>query len=111
MGGASAIKIRVSKNEVKQPPPTKQYGSKVATSELQLHEVQDLADHVDALREATAGHPLRIRVTVEVGENSQVDQAVLDKVNSVLAESGINRGVIDRTRQQHGTNRKPQIQH
>jgi len=86
MGGASAIKIRVSKNEVKQPPPTKQYGSKVATSELQLHEVQDLADHVDALREATAGHPLRIRVTVEVGENSQVDQAVLDKVNSVLAE-------------------------
>ena len=51
-----------------------------------MHEVQDLADHVDALREATAGHPLRIRVTVEVGENGQVDQAVVDKVNVVLAE-------------------------
>lgn len=86
MGGASAIKIRVSKNEVKQPPPSKHYGAKVATAELQLHEVQDLADHVDALREATAGHPLRIRVTVEVGEDGQVDQAVVDKVNTLLAE-------------------------
>lgn len=33
-----------------------------------MHEVQDFADHVDALREATAGYPLRIRVTVEVGQ-------------------------------------------
>jgi hypothetical protein len=86
MGGASAIKIRVSKNDVKESQPPKHYGSKVATAELQLHEVQDLADHVDALREATAGHPLRIRVTVEVGENGQIDQAVVDKVNTVLSE-------------------------
>lgn len=86
MGGASAVKIRVSKNEVKESQPPKHYGSKVATAELQLHEVQDLADHVDALREATAGHPLRIRVTVEVGENGQIDQAVVDKVNAVLSE-------------------------
>ena len=86
MGGASSVKIRVSKNEVKESQPPKHYGSKVATAELQLHEVQDLADHVDALREATAGHPLRIRVTVEVGENGQIDQAVVDKVNTVLSE-------------------------
>jgi hypothetical protein len=90
MGGASAIKIRVSKNEARQPPPPRHYGSKVATAELQLHEVQDLADHLDALREATAGHPLRIRVTVEVGENDPVDQTVLDKVNAVLA--GVRAG-------------------
>ena len=71
---------------MKESQPPKHYGSKVATAELQLHEVQDLADHVDALREATAGHPLRIRVVVEVGENGQIDQAVVDKVNTVLSE-------------------------
>ena len=86
MGGASGVKIRVSKNEFRQPPPPQHYGSTIATAELQLHEVQDLADHVDALREATAGHPLRFRVTVEVGENAQVDQAVVDKVNAVLSK-------------------------
>lgn len=90
LGGASAIKIRASKNEAKEPPPPKHYGSKIATAELQLHEVQDLADHVDALRDATAGQPLRIRVTVEVGENGQVDQSVVDKVNAVL--SGVKAG-------------------
>jgi hypothetical protein len=86
LGGASAVKIRVSKKDVKEPPLPRHYGSKIATAELQLHEVQDLADRVDALREATAGYPLRIRVTVEVGEDGKVDQAVVDKVNSVLSE-------------------------
>jgi hypothetical protein len=74
------------KSEAKEPPPPKHYGSKAASADLQTHEVQDLADHIDALREATAGHPLRIRVTVEIGDGSQVDQTVVDKVNAVLAQ-------------------------
>lgn len=86
LGGASAIKVRVRKNEAKEPPPAKHYGAKVATAELQTHEVQDLADNIDALREATAGHPMRIHVTLAIGEDSQVDQAVVDKVNAVLAQ-------------------------
>lgn len=86
MGGASAIKIRFSKNEVKESQPPKHYGSKAASADLQTHEVQDLADNIDALREATAGHPLRIRVTVEIGDGSQVEQSVIDKVNAVLAQ-------------------------
>jgi len=86
MGGASAVKVRVRKNDAKEPPPTKHYGSKAASTELQTHEVQDLADHIDALREATAGYPMRIRVTVEIGEDGQVDQTVLEKVNAVLAQ-------------------------
>lgn len=86
LGGAASVKLHVAKHEVRQPPPPKHYGSKVATAELQLHEVQDLADHLDALREATAGQPLRIRVTLEIGDNAQVDQAVVDRVNVVLAE-------------------------
>lgn len=86
LGGASAVKVRVRKNDAKDPPPPKHYGSKVASAELQTHEVQDLADNIDALREATAGHPMRIRVTLEIGEDSQVDQAVVDKVNAVLGQ-------------------------
>jgi hypothetical protein len=83
LGGAAAVKIVARKSE---PAPPKYYGSKTATAELQTHEVQDLADHIDALREATAGHPLRIRVTVEIGDGNPVDQAILDRVNAVLAE-------------------------
>jgi hypothetical protein len=45
-----------------------------------------LADNIDALREATAGQPLRIRVTLEIGEEGQVDQAVVDKVNGILGQ-------------------------
>ncbi|PQV52187.1 sigma-54 interacting transcriptional regulator [Paraburkholderia sp. BL21I4N1] len=86
MGGASAIKIRVSKNGVKPPSLPKLNGSKAASADLQTHEVQDLADNIDALREATAGQALRIRVTVEIGDGSQVEQSVIDKVNVVLAQ-------------------------
>jgi hypothetical protein len=86
LGGAAAVKIVTRKSEAKEPPPTKHYGSKAASADLQTHEVQDLADNIDALRDATAGHPLRIRVTVEIGENGQVDQTVVDKVNAVLAK-------------------------
>lgn len=86
LGGAAAVKIVARKSEAKEPAPPKHYGSKTATAELQTHEAQDLADHIDALREATAGHPLRIRVTVEIGDGTTVDQSVVDRVNAVLAE-------------------------
>lgn len=84
LGGAAAIKIVTRKSEAKEQPPTKHYGSKAATGDLQAHEVQDLADNIDALREATAGISLRIRVTIEVGADSNVEQHVLDNVNAVL---------------------------
>lgn len=86
LGGAAAVKIVVRKSETREPAPPKYYGSKTATADLQTHEVQELADHIDALREATAGYPLRIRVTLEIGDGKQVDQTVIDKVNAVLAQ-------------------------
>lgn len=86
LGGAAAVKIVTRKSDAKEPPPTKQHGLKAASADLQTHEVQDLADNIDALREATAGHLFRIRVTVEIGDGSQVDQSILNKVNAVLAQ-------------------------
>jgi hypothetical protein len=86
MSQAALVKIHVSKHEIKQLVRTKHNEAKIATAELQLHEVQDLADHINELREATAGYPLHIHVTVAVGENGQVNQGVVDKVNSMLSK-------------------------
>lgn len=36
------------------------------------------------LGHVTAGHPLRTCITVEVGENGQIDQTVGDKFNAVF---------------------------
>jgi len=86
LGGAAAVKIVARKSDFTEPPPKQHYGSKVASAELQTHEVQDLADRIDTLREATAGYPLRIRVTIEIGDGNHVDQAVIEQVNRVLSE-------------------------
>ncbi|RKT44228.1 DUF499 domain-containing protein [Thiocapsa rosea] len=86
LGGAAAVKIVAGKGEAKEPTSPDRYGSKAATADLQTHEVQDFADNIDALREATAGHVLRIRVTVEIGDGGQIEQAVLDKANAILAQ-------------------------
>jgi len=66
------------------------YGAKVATAELETHEVQDLADQIDELRKVTAGHALRIRVTVEFGEAGKVEQDLIDQVNGILSK--VKRG-------------------
>ncbi len=81
----SEVRI-VTKSEAREPPRPAHYGSKAATADLQTDEVQDLADNIDALREATAGHPMRIRVTVGIGDGGRIDQGILDRVNVVLAQ-------------------------
>ncbi len=85
-GGAAAIKIHLRKPEAAQPKPTTVYGAKIASAELETHEVQDLADQIDELRQATAGHAMHIKVTVEFGEAGKVEQDVVDRVNAVLAK-------------------------
>lgn len=84
LGGAAAVKIRFRQAKVEEKDSAGQ-GAKVASAELQVNEVQDFADHIDELREATAGQLLRIRISVEIGEDGKVDQAVIDEVNRVLA--------------------------
>lgn len=88
MGGAGAVEIRVRKPEIGEvtKPSLTSYVAKVATAELETHQVQDLAEQIDQLREATAGHPFRIKIIVEFGEAGKFDQEVLDKVNAVLGQ-------------------------
>ena len=85
LGGASAVKMRLAKGGAKETPGTA-YGAKVATAELETHEVQDLADQIDELRQVTAGHALHIKVTVEFGEAGKVEQEVVDRVNGILSK-------------------------
>jgi len=85
LGGASAVKMRLVKGGVRETPVTA-YGAKAATAELETHEVQDLADQIDELRQVTAGHALHIKVTVEFGEAGKVEREVVDRVNAILSK-------------------------
>lgn len=84
LGGTSAVKIRLVEGVRDLPSPA--HGAKVASAELETHEVQDLADQIDELRQVTAGHALHIRVTVEFGEAGKVEQEVVDRVNGILGK-------------------------
>lgn len=88
-GGAGAVRIRLSKDR-QQESRVSRYDARVATAELETHEVQDLADQIDELRKVTAGHALRIRVTVEFGEAGKVEQDLIDQVNGILGK--VKRG-------------------
>lgn len=83
LAGASAIKIRVTDSQILDPQ-VGVYGGKQATAELETHEIQDLAEGIDELRQVTAGHLLRIEVKVEFGEIGKVDQEMIDQVNAIL---------------------------
>jgi hypothetical protein len=86
-GGAAAVKISLRATSVDAPSMTAFHPRAVlASADLETHEVQELADRIDSLREATAGHTLRIRVVVEVGEDDDIDRAVRDQVNGILGE-------------------------
>ncbi|MBF2761740.1 MAG: ATP-binding protein [Ectothiorhodospiraceae bacterium AqS1] len=84
LGGAGAIKIKMV-DGVGEKPPSPAAG-KIAMSELETHEVQDLSDRIDQIRELTAGHPLRIKVTVELGESEAVDPEVVNRINDILED-------------------------
>jgi len=58
----------------------------VASAELEIGEVQDLAEQIDELRQVTAGHALHIKVTVEFGEAGKIEREVIDRVNDMLGK-------------------------
>lgn len=85
MGGAGAVKVRARKSEAKSETKAA-YSGVAASAELETHEVQELADQLSALREATAGHAMRVKVAVEIGEAGKVSPNVVEKVNAILGK-------------------------
>jgi hypothetical protein len=86
LGGAASVKIVTRKSEAKEPTGPVRVGKTAASVDLTTYEVQDFADHVDALREVTAGYDLRIRVTVEIADHDPIDGSVIDAANGVLGK-------------------------
>ncbi|MPZ45705.1 MAG: DUF499 domain-containing protein [Betaproteobacteria bacterium] len=81
-GGAAAVKIVPAERTAEARPSA--LGAKAATADLATSEVQDLAEYVGEIRQAAAGYPLKFRITIAVGDTSQVPQGVVDDVNRFL---------------------------
>lgn len=87
MGGAGIVKILLRKEVPGTEQPTPQaWGAKVGSAELETHEVQELAERIDELRQITAGQKMRLRVTLEVGEGGNASTELVDAVNGVLGQ-------------------------
>lgn len=58
--------------------------ARVAEAELAPHQVQDFADVMSELVEATVGRDLKIKIQIELGGNEPVSEEVVARVNRVL---------------------------
>ena len=81
--GAQNVKVRVPTEPPKPLPPPKP-GVQVAEAELEMHQLQDLADNLGDLGKATAGYDLKLHVRIELGGNPP--EEVVEKANEVLEE-------------------------
>jgi hypothetical protein len=81
--GAQNVRLRVpSEPPLSPPPPPQPPGIYVAEADLEVYELQDLADVVGELVEATAGYDLAFRIRVELGGNPPDE--MVDAANGVL---------------------------
>jgi hypothetical protein len=85
LGGASSVKLRAIQSKAPAPRMSEPIGAKVATSELAVSEVQDLADQVDAIRAAAAGQKLTFQVTIKVGDGEPPPDSVVEALNGILS--------------------------
>ena len=94
-GGAQTIRVRVPVEKpyplpepkpqptaIKDPGP----GVCVAEAELQTHEIQNLGEQIADLRNAAAGHGLKVHVRIELGGDGPPPDNVIAQVNAVLKE-------------------------
>lgn len=81
--GAQNVKVRLPSEPPPPPPPPS--GTYVAEADLEVYELQDLADVVGDLVEATAGYHLAFRVRIEL--SGAPPEEVLDRANAVLTDA------------------------
>ena len=89
LGGAASVKVRVVKGvkDFKEPSgPTHSGDRKSGTAVLETHELQDLADAIDQLIAAAAGHVLTLRLSVELHREGGASAEAIDGVNAVLGK-------------------------
>jgi hypothetical protein len=81
--GAQNVRLRVPSGPPPPPPPPDR-GVLTAEAELAVYELQDLAEKVGELLEATAGYDLTFRLRIELGEDPPDE--MIDAVNEVLGD-------------------------
>ncbi len=60
-------------------------GVRIATAELESHELQDLADKIGEITQIAAGLPLHVEVRIEIGGEEPPSQEIEEKLNEILA--------------------------
>jgi hypothetical protein len=85
LGGAASVRVR-RRFGVSEPlsPPLPPSDGKTGTAVLEPHELQDLADVIDQLIAAAAGHELILRVAVELHREGGASAEAVAGVNAVL---------------------------
>jgi hypothetical protein len=86
LGGAPAVRLRVVLGVKDIPIPRVQGTAKTAKAVLETHEIVDLADTVDKLLEATAGHELRLTMIVDLDREGGASENAIAGVNEVLGK-------------------------
>ena len=61
-------------------------GMLVAEASLEAHGIQDLADQIPGITQAAAGSALNFNIRIELGDETVLDQGVVDKINDLLSE-------------------------
>ena len=61
-------------------------GLLVAEASLLANGIQDLAEEIPALLQATVGHDLKFRLRVELGGETRPDAGAVEQVNALLAQ-------------------------
>ena len=61
-------------------------GMLVAEASLEAHGIQDLADQIPGITQAAAGSALNFNIRIELGDDTEPDQAVVDKINDLLSQ-------------------------
>jgi hypothetical protein len=90
--GADQVKIETPPKEddsgggTEETPPDGGYGSGVkhTSGELEVDEIQNLADEVGELVSAAAGHGIRFKINIEAGTEESVPEDVKARLNEAL---------------------------
>jgi hypothetical protein len=85
LGGAARVKVRRKAGVSGRQTLSISDGAS-ATIALEAHEIQDLADDIDQLIAAAAGHELKLRVSVALHREGGASAEAVDAVNAVLGK-------------------------
>ena len=86
--GTAALKLTLPGKPPSPPPllpPPSPPGARSASADLDMGQFQDLVDQLGEFKKAAAGFDLKLHVQIELRGGKPVPQAVVDRINELLA--------------------------